>query len=417
MKTHPISAAAFLAAAVLISACSDNSPLENTTSSEGSNSRISATAGTSLSGTYGNFVTGVPQVTVTDKLGHPLAAVSVTFEAQGGGHLTGASAVTDSLGRAGPTSWRLGNGGVQAVRASADGATPVTIPAQASPPPAGTFKIQIRYAAGTDPSSAQRAAFEAAAARWTQMILRGGAPYPIHEGDVGCGDLNGETVDGVVITADLKPIDGVGKVLGSAGPCILRDEDLLPAQGYMQFDTADLETLEARGQLQQVILHEMGHVLGFGTLWDIIASTGRTTAYLLRTPADDPTFQGAASHFALVGLAGGVGFGWTAVPVENTGEAGTAFAHWRESTFGQELMTGWLNPGTNPLSALTIDQFRDLGYVVNDALGEPYSFAAAIQAQAQVQTAIPLNEAGLTMPLVVIDRSGHIVRRLQRAYK
>jgi hypothetical protein len=38
----------------------------------------------------------------------------------------------------------------------------------------------------------------------------------------------------------------------------------------MSFDTADLDRMEADGCLQDVILHEMGHVLGFGTLWSLM---------------------------------------------------------------------------------------------------------------------------------------------------
>jgi len=418
MTKHIGSAAAFLAAAALISACGDNSPLENTPAAEKNSSRISATAGTALSGYYGNFVTGVPQVTVTGPDGTPRAGVTVNFSATGGGHLTGATLVTDAAGHASPTSWRLGSGGTQSVSATISGVQPVTFTATASPPPPGNFRIEVRYAQGTTPSAAQRAAFEAAAAGWSRIILRGGAPYPVYELDEGCGDIRGQTVDGVVITADLKPIDGAGKVLGSAGPCILRDEGYLPAQGYMQFDTADLDTLEVRGQLQQVVLHEMGHVLGFGTIWEVVGSGELgSNSYLLRTPLENPTFVGAASRAALFGLAGVGGFPGTAVPVENTGEAGTAFAHWRESVFKRELMTGWLDSGMNPLSALTIAQFRDLGYVVNDALGENYSFTFATAIQASVAAPFPLVEGKLTMPLIVINRAGRKVGTLPRIYK
>ena len=35
----------------------------------------------------------------------------------------------------------------------------------------------------------------------------------------------------------------------------------------MQFDSADLASMEASGSLYGVILHEMGHVLGIGTSW------------------------------------------------------------------------------------------------------------------------------------------------------
>ena len=36
----------------------------------------------------------------------------------------------------------------------------------------------------------------------------------------------------------------------------------------MSFDTADLAQIEADGSLVRVIMHEMGHVLGIGTIWD-----------------------------------------------------------------------------------------------------------------------------------------------------
>jgi hypothetical protein len=134
-----------------------------------------------------------------------------------------------------------------------------------------------------------------------------------------------------------------------------------------------------------------------------------------RSDPNDPVFRGPASLSALFGLAGPTGFLGTAVPVENTGGEGTAYAHWRESVFGSELMTGWLNAGSNPLSALTIAQFRDLGYVVNDALGDGYSFAAAIRAAGSEP--LQLNEGRLTMPLIVINQAGNLVGRIQRIFK
>lgn len=40
------------------------------------------------------------------------------------------------------------------------------------------------------------------------------------------------------------------------------------ATGDMQFDTADLSAMEADGTLNDVIMHEMGHVIGIGTILD-----------------------------------------------------------------------------------------------------------------------------------------------------
>lgn len=38
----------------------------------------------------------------------------------------------------------------------------------------------------------------------------------------------------------------------------------------MEFDSADAAALDAAGTLDDVVLHEMGHVIGFGTLWNTV---------------------------------------------------------------------------------------------------------------------------------------------------
>ena len=61
-------------------------------------------------------------------------------------------------------------------------------------------------------------------------------------------------------------------MLGQAGPTRLRPAEagaaaFLPAKGRMSFDTADLAQMERDGTLNDVITHEMGHVLGIGSVW------------------------------------------------------------------------------------------------------------------------------------------------------
>ena len=79
-----------------------------------------------------------------------------------------------------------------------------------------------------------------------------------------------ETVDDLLIFAEVRAIDGVGGILGAAGPCLIRVANGLTIIGYMEFDEADLVDLAAFGHLEDVVLHEMAHVLGLGTLspWD-----------------------------------------------------------------------------------------------------------------------------------------------------
>ena len=65
------------------------------------------------------------------------------------------------------------------------------------------------------------------------------------------------------------------------------------------------------------------------------------------------------------------------VPVEDLGGYGTADAHWRESVFDNELMTGYINYGPNPLSVVTIASLADLGYSVDMNQADPYSIFLA----------------------------------------
>jgi hypothetical protein len=61
------------------------------------------------------------------------------------------------------------------------------------------------------------------------------------------------------------------------------------------------------------------------------------------------------------------------------GGDGTINSHWDEFTFGNELMTGFLNHGTNPLSVMTIRSLEDLGYVTNPAAADAYPDANTVK--------------------------------------
>src|SRR5437763_1823604 len=60
---------------------------------------------------------------------------------------------------------------------------------------------------------------------------------------------------------------GAGGILGQSGPPRRRPGTFLPVTGSMEFDSADLANREANGQLIDTITHEMGPVLGYGTIW------------------------------------------------------------------------------------------------------------------------------------------------------
>ncbi len=273
---------------------------------------------------------------------------------------------------------------VEIYRAVADAARAAAVQAE-SP-----YVIEVRFLGGL--TARQQAAFRAAADRWTRIIV----------GDVPSLTVDGETIDDIVISAQGIAIDGSGSVLGQAGPTALRPATagaaaFLPAKGLMSFDTADLADMEAAGTLDDVIAHEMGHVVGVGTVWDrkgLLQGAGTT----------NPTFTGAGAVTEYRALGGTA----AAVPVEGTGGAGTRDAHWRETVFANELMSGYISADGNPLSRVTAASLGDLGYAVDLAAAEPYALPnllARAEAGLLVERTAPLDRGMMlpVIPVVVID--------------
>ncbi|MEJ2666589.1 MAG: Ig-like domain-containing protein [Deinococcales bacterium] len=258
-----------------------------------------------------------------------------------------------------------------------DGTTSVTVSYSQSSDP---FNITVNYVSTVD--STAQAAFNAAAARWDSIITQGLPNVNVSIPQGFCGSsgtaapamptaaING-TIDDLRIDVWIGPIDGAGNILGEGGPCYSRSSDHLTVYGYIELDSADVASLEANNMLEATILHEMGHVLGIGTLWNYYRSllTGAGTS--------NPRFVGANAVREWHTLGGSNG-----VPVENCLDssgntipgcgAGTEDSHWREAVFGNELMTGWLSFGSDPLSRMTIGSLQDLGYAVDYAQADPY---------------------------------------------
>jgi hypothetical protein len=175
--------------------------------------------------------------------------------------------------------------------------------------------------------------------------------------------------------------------------------------GVMRFDRDDLANLESSGQLNLVILHEMGHVLGYGTLWN-------QSPFSLLTGAGgaDPYFTGAQANAAFDRV-GGLNYVGNAIPVENTGGAGTRDGHWRETVFDRELMTGFLDPGTNnPLSITSLGSLWDMNYLVNYADADSYALPSPPAALRGYAGQLEMKDDIHRGPVYVADPDGRIVR-------
>lgn len=364
-------------------------------------------AGNSQSARAGLAVATRPAVVVRDAGGHGVAGVPVSFSVtEGGGSVAGASATTDADGVAAAGQWRLGATGVNTMDAVVDGAKvsgePVTFVATTTPPEG--FDVVVRFAA--PPTSAQAVAFARAEVRW-ERIITGDLPdgsIQVPAGTCGAGTpALDEVVDDVVILAGFPSLDGPGNVLAQAGPCLFRDANddgryqlgELPGVGIMNFDAEDLDYLARNNLLAVVVLHEMGHVLGLGSLWSAMGLLA--DASLPPVNGTDPHFTGGAALVAFES-AGGAAYHGPKVPVENTGGPGSADAHWRESVFGDELMTGFIDVGSNPLSAVSAASLSDQGYRVDPAESDPYVLASALRTRS-TRRVVPLAADVLRLPL------------------
>jgi hypothetical protein len=336
-------------------------------------------AGDNSTAFAGNFADSLPAVEVRDQFGVGAEGQTVTFSVTGGGgSVAFATALTDQNGRAKPGAWRFGAVGPQALSASVGSLAPAVFTGTASAVPPGAYNIDLRFLTPL-PTAEQQAAFLAAKNRWQQIIVGDVPDYPQGIPANGCGTPGGPDktpalpavsgpIDDIVVFAGIQSIDGSRNILAQAGPCLIRSgQGGLTIMGIMVFDSADLNLLGAG--LSEVATHELAHILGFGTL------DGWSTK-LVGAGGADPYFTGPSSLQAFAYVQNPANpFTGQPVPVENIGGDGTRDGHWRETVFENELMTGFYDAGTNPLSALSAAAMRDVGYVVDDTRTDPFTMA------------------------------------------
>lgn len=346
---------------------------------------------------------------VRDIAMHPVPGTTVTWEViTGGGELASFSSTSDASGIATMPSWTLGKaGGVQTVRATAAGVSS-NVTAQIE----SDFGLQLRWASAPPGGDVERA-FTRAVDRINAIIVGQVAPvvltnFTVATSCVASAPTLNETVSGLLIYATVEAIDGPGAVLGSAGPCYTRTSDSLALIGRMRFDIADLDNMVINGTLEAVVLHEMLHVIGVGTLW---ALKGKRLGL---APTSTPFFTGALAKAACINEAQGAAVCGGGVPIEDcvgiTGcGSGTINSHWKELTFRTELMTGYVSQTGNPFSKMTIQSLADLGYVVNLNGQDPY-----VVPPPALMSSIPAFSVKMPEPhgpLAEVDQNGRITRR------
>lgn len=115
--------------------------------------------------------------------------------------------------------------------------------------------------------------YQQAKDRWLSLItghigVRNSAPFLFGGTTIATGIPS--QIDDLYIAAIERFIDGPDGILGQAGP-EFTDRNDFPITGVMEFDRADVQIEINNGSFASTILHEMGHVLGIGTLVSTIS--------------------------------------------------------------------------------------------------------------------------------------------------
>lgn len=215
------------------------------------------------------------------------------------------------------------------------------------------FSIQVNFGFGLRGlSNAARNAVVKAAKFWEDVI-----PYsPFNRSQTFTINVNG-----IAENSD---------VLAYAGPsrsAIVPGGKRLPTAGIASINTRyNVDYNQAPDFLRNIMIHELGHAFGIGTLWE-----DNTQNLIDRTTA---TYRANSyAGWAFGELKGS--FTPTPISVEPS-----VFGHWEEGLLKQELMTPHVEGVgiATPLSQVTIAALNDLGWMVNYGAAEAYTLPTGI---------------------------------------
>ena len=141
----------------------------------------------------------------------------------------------------------------------------------------------------------------------------------------------------------------------------------------------------------RVILHEIGHAVGFsGWMFERFSLLHNPSEdHPAHLPAPDSYFSGIKA-VTVFNWAGGNRYRGNKVPLENNPDY-SRDSHWRESVMDGEIMTSVLDV-VAPMSAITIQAMADMGYTVDASEAESYNVplvAAKVTAAARERPFCP----------------------------
>ncbi|MEP6778418.1 MAG: leishmanolysin-related zinc metalloendopeptidase [Gemmatimonadaceae bacterium] len=354
--------------------------------------------GDAQKGSFGKRICVSPTIKVLDAFGNPVGQVPISFTpSAGSGSVAVSTVLTDATtGKASVGAWTLGSNTTQTLVGTSTALPGKQLTFTVSADVGAGYTICARFI-GDAGTPRQREAVTKALAKWQTVIVghvqTSHLTAPANECVDDVPAIN-EDVEDLLLYVELAAIDGPLNIIGQSAPCYLHSSGLT-MMGFLQLDIADLDLMIADGTLDNVVLHEIGHILGIGTLWNIRHNllTGAGTS--------NPFFTGAVARDGFAST--GSPYSGTPVPVENSGGAGTRDSHWRRTVFGNELMNGYA-AAVMPMSRVTIGSLADLGYTVNLAAADPFSLVPSLIGTVAPTREMPSDVADA--PIWIVERDG-----------
>lgn len=192
-------------------------------------------------------------------------------------------------------------------------------------------------------------------------------------------ELVAQGIDDISIYVMIGPLDGEGNAVAMSGACVPRGGANgwvgMPALGTIVLDEADIAQLESDGVFEAVVTREMARAMGFDPgIWSLHG--------FLRNPSlpespDADTHMNAPLVVAAFDAAGGEGYSGAKAPLESGAMPGISDVHWRESVFGDEVMTPYVTGDSQPLSRITLEALYEVGYELDVMMADPFTLAVA----------------------------------------
>jgi len=248
--------------------------------------------------------------------------------------------------------------------------------------PADSFDLELTLV--NEGTASQNGIITQVASRYEAMIGLGGADGTVSMPEDACAPgmpaLVQHQVDDFDLWVIIGPLDGAGNAVAMSGTCAERGVSEIgwvgmPGIGAVVLDEADIGQMESDGVLEAVVTREIARALGFNPrIWardDFFRNPSLPEA------PDADTHMNAPLVVAAFNDLGGADYAGAKVPLENGAMAGISDAYWRESVFGNEVMTPYVTADSSPLSRITLEALYEVRLEIDVTMADPFTLPGA----------------------------------------